>query len=147
MNFYKPDYFNITEFVPKEVYESKTVNPFWLISPYLLWTADQIRIRYRKPVYINTWAFGDKNNFNYRGYRQPGCAVGALLSMHRLGLAMDFNVEEMTSIEVQNDLIKHPFIEPFQYITCVEKEAGVEKTHIDLRPHDKKKFGLLILNM
>lgn len=146
MLFYTPVNFNIAEFVPKEIFEKKGINPFWFVSPYLLWTADQLRIRYKKPIYINTWSFGDKQAFNYRGYRQPTCTAGAPLSMHRLGLAMDFNVENMTSIEVQNDLIKNPNIEPFKYITCVEKEAGVEKTHIDLRPHDREKLGIIILS-
>jgi hypothetical protein len=145
MLIYTPDHFKISEFLPKEIFNLKDVNHFWFMNPKIIWTADQIRLRYRKPVYINTWAFAGMGNFNNRGYRIPDCKIGAPLSQHKFGNAIDFNVEDTPAIEVQRDIEKNCFLECYQYITCLEIEDGVEKTHIDCRPHNKQKFGLLIL--
>jgi hypothetical protein len=145
MIYYQPKHFQISEFIPKQIAEMKNIKPEWFLNPAIIWTADMIRERYKKPVFINTWMFSGKPYINYRGFRPSDCNVGAWLSQHKIGNAIDFNVDGVPSKEVQSDIIKNYDLDCFKYITCVEIEPALEKTHIDCRPYDKKTFGILIL--
>lgn len=141
---YTPKHFSIKEFVPKDVYLQFGEKSIWFLRPELLYTMDLIRDRYGKPLTINTWSF-QLGGFHNRGFRTPDCEYGAKLSMHKIGAATDFNIEDFPSEEIQSDIIRFPFIKPFEYITCVEIEPELEKTHIDLRSHNKQEYGLIIL--
>lgn len=142
--FYTPKYFSIKEFVPEKVFKEFGDKSIWFVRPEILVTADRIRERYNKPMVVNTWPF-QENGFQNRGFRDPDCIYGAKRSLHKLACAIDFNVEDIPSEEIQKDIIKHPFQKSFELITCVEIEPGVEKTHVDIRAHNKQKYGLLVL--
>jgi len=146
MLYYDLKRFKIIEFFPPNIAKLRNVELEWFMNPAILWTADSIRERYKKPLFVNTWMFPGMPVFSYRGFRQSRCSVGAEMSQHKLGNAIDFNVDGISAAEVQADIQKHPFDAAFQYITCLEKEPGVEKTHIDVRPRYKEKSGILILS-
>ncbi len=104
-------YFEMREFLPKETWGEIKDKPdlakqfYKLVSPKLVEAVTQAREYFGKPVTINDWY--RKGHFNYRGYRPSNCKVGAKNSMHKKKpcCAIDFNVEGLTSDEV-NDMIK-----------------------------------------
>jgi len=134
--YYIPEWFKPYELVPEETYKLLENRPWviWqLFDPRTLYVADRIRMRYGKMV-ANTWYWGGKNQ--YRGWRPPGCKVGATYSQHRYGRALDLIPQERTAHGIRQD-IRNGVI--FKYITCIED--GVEWLHFDVRNYE----GLLIV--
>ena len=146
MHHYRPTNFTIEELVPQPLFQRYRSNPdfLWrLLNPYMLWTADAIRNHYGVPMTCNDWSWGGK--FQGRGYRTPDYPSGAFYSQHKLGNALDlWPGSTITGTMIRDDIIANPDLEPFQYITTVE--SGVRHLHFDLRNHDRKTHGILVVH-
>ena len=115
------------ELVPTEIYELLGEDSLKLMDKKLIETLLFIRKKLDRGITINTKYKGGR--YNLRGYRPKNCAIGALYSAHKEGLALDFDVEGMTANDVRSwlkaneNLLPHP-------IRC---ENGVSWVHIDVR--------------
>ena len=140
---YKPTHFTIYELVPESLFKLNYPDEmfFTLFDNRILWTADGLRRRYGKMI-VNTYNWGGKSH--YRGWRPFDCEVGAKLSQHKFGRALDLIPTEITAEEIREDILKkQKGLELFKYITCIE--TNVSWLHFDCRNHNKQRFGLLII--
>lgn len=93
------DRFDLTEFIPKEIYSQYGDKSIWFLDKKIVNVADRIAVMLGKPIIINNWNKGGQNN--YCGYRQPDCPTGAKLSQHKRGCAADLHVVGMLPDEVR----------------------------------------------
>lgn len=122
---YRPRHFELRELVDPETYRWLGERAWWVLDPRALATLDQLRDRFG-PCTVNNWhADGD---FRYRGFRPPGCAVGAALSQHRFGRAFDCTFRE-TAQEVREYIRAHRA--EFPFLTTLETD--VTWLHFDVR--------------
>lgn len=121
------NFFSIKELVPPEIYEAEGNEAWSLIDPRLIETLNWIRANLNRVITVNNWAFNGQ--YKYRGFRPKDCAIGAVKSAHKEGLAADFDVKGMTADQVRDWLSKNEHSLPYP-IRC---EEGVNWVHIDLR--------------
>ena len=125
----KPRYFQLEEFVPKSLFELEDHEKLWLcMDGRVLWTGDKLRMRYG-PMIANNWHSGGP--FQNRGFRAWELNLGARLSQHRYGRALDLDPEKVTAEEIRQDILKHPDLDEFRYIRCIEE--GTNWLHFDVR--------------
>ena len=136
---YQPKYFKLYELLPKEFYK-EDINIWFIFDYRLLWTIDRLRIKWGKLV-ANTWHWGGQNQ--YRGYRPFDCNVGAKLSQHKFGRAIDLIPLEASVDEIRKDIINKTYAPDYQHITCIEED--VSWLHIDVRNWDKRNNNVLII--
>lgn len=147
--FYKPKYFGLHELVSKSIYQEYEAKNklylLWNVFDYrMLHTLDSLRIKYGKMT-MNDWKWRRDSNFNqYRGWRDPSCEIGSVLSQHKYGRAADLIPSETTAEAIRKDIKANPWEDTFKYITCIED--GVSWLHFDVRLWDKEKRNLLIIN-
>jgi len=129
---YKPKYFIIEELVSKDEYSqyhSQYGDRLFLLFDYrILITADMLRELFG-PIVCNTWHYGGSNH--YRGFRPWHVWVGAVMSQHKFGRALDLVPVKLSAEEVRQDIIAHPTREAYQHIKAIED--GVGWLHIDCR--------------
>lgn len=136
--YYIPKYFKIQELVDPETFAALGTRCWILFRPELLWTIDEIRVFFDRPVLINNWIFG--GTLKYRGFRPSSCKVGAKFSQHKFGCAVDFDVRDMTANEVRKKIMdNYKTSKAFQHITAMER--NVTWVHIDLRNIEPPKDG------
>lgn len=135
-------FFRVEELVDKATFSIFGDNAKTLFRPVLLFTIEQIRKRFEKPLIINNWSFGGE--YQYRGYRPANYKHCSLYSQHRFGNAVDFNIDGVTATEVREDIKNNPLISTYYYITAVEKD--VSWVHIDFRNYDKEKLGIFFFD-
>lgn len=127
---YRPEFFELYEMLPRDFYAAwypvRAENLWSIFDPILLAAADGLRARYG-PMVINTWFWGGPNQ--YRGYRPPACAIGAPLSMHRFGRALDLVPTRTTAEAIRAEIRRHPSDPVFQRVSRVEN--NVDWLHID----------------
>ena len=127
LHFYRPEYFQIYELVPKAEFREYDESELWMIfDPFLLIAADSLRARYGAMI-VNDWHNGGW--FEFSGWRPPGCEVGADLSMHRFGKALDLKPAHITAERIRRDMKKNPDDSTFKYIVRVEDNKSW--LHID----------------
>ena len=119
--------FHLEEFVSKETFDYFGANSLRFIAPEIIEIAQYLRDWFGKPMTINNWINGGK--FKWRGFRTPGCGVGAELSSHKRGMAIDFNFGALESEYVFNVIVdpKNKFFS--KGITTIEKNT-IGWTHI-----------------
>lgn len=86
---YTPKYFTPRELLPQDI---ESDNWMYVFDHRLLRSLDAIREEFGAIIVNNyplTGAF--KGELQYRGWRPPGCDVGAEFSQHRFGRGLDFN--------------------------------------------------------
>lgn len=109
--------FNIKELVCKHCYDKFKDNAWQFLSTELLSVLYTLRyIIFNKPITINTWHKG--GSFTQRGLRCNMCSTvcgknAVYISAHILGKAIDFNVEGLTSDEVNKTVIDN--VDKFEY--------------------------------
>lgn len=123
---YTPKHFIIEEFIPKDIFE-KYGQCWQIMDERLIITADQIRDHFGKKMTINNWKWNGQ--FSQRGIRSFNSKVGAALSQHKFGRAIDFDIEEMSAEEVRTEIIKNK--DKFLHITAMETD--INWVHIDVR--------------
>lgn len=140
MNCYVPQYFAPWELVPPKIVESMDTWRIWLLfDPRILWTMDAIRVLYGKPITVNDWKTGGV--LTMRGFRPENVNLvpGVLVDQHKYGRAIDFNVAGKSAEEINEDIIKNPARNEYQFITGLEVKKSW--THIDCRNFDKGANG------
>ena len=124
---YIPTHFTLTELMPKRYLHVVSSERLWAtFDPNLLSSLDILRDYVGKKIYINY------NSMQCRGYRD--CVVcgevGGALSPHRLGRAVDLNIEGMDSEEVFHMILRKQHL-----FTGVRRMEDISKTptwiHID----------------
>lgn len=135
----------IYDFVDREIFLKYGSKSWIFIDPRLPWTIDKIEDFTGKRTKINNWMefcykksieeieviLQQENIYQQRGFRNPWCRVGNIISQHRFGRALDFEIEGMEPSEVQQMIIENQDKEMLQYVT--QMECQPDKTHIDTR--------------
>ena len=124
---YIPTHFTLAELMPKKYLHVVSSERLWaMFDPKLLSSLDILRDYTNKSIYIN---YG---SMQCRGYRDCDVCggVGGALSAHRLGRAVDLNIEGMSSEEVFHMLLKKQHLFP-----GIRRMEDISKTptwtHID----------------
>lgn len=122
--------FYLSEFIHPSFFEIKGVNPIWFIDPRVFSMAQALRDRFNKPVIINDWT--SKGNYSLSGLRPFSSRVGAPLSQHKYGRAIDPKVIGIDALDVQLDILGN-----WQYyqeagLTTIE-DSTPTWTHMDCR--------------
>ena len=132
MEIYKPDHFNLYEFVPPEIYIEREQLAWELLDPKMVYTWDELRKRTGKSCTINNWKSG--GNFRDRGLRTFLYYKDGKVhySQHIFGKAGDGDVYDMTPEEVINFIVEEKAKGSFQYLTGIE--VGENWVHLDTRP-------------
>ena len=141
---YKTKHFKLYELLPRGFYEAHRHEEdrlWFMFDARMLWTADRLWDLYGPTVIANDWKWGGNNQ--YRGWRPWDCEVGADLSQHKFGRALDQKFRHAAAEEVRRDIKNDPWKSEFRYITALED--GVSWLHWDVRNWSKSKYGLLII--
>ena len=144
---YIPKHFEVQELVCPHVYKKWGHNPNFIwnfFDPRLLKTLDFLREKINKPIYANNWTL--VGVFDERGLRCNLCDLvksktnlsKTYMSSHILGKACDFDVKDMTSLEVRSWIISHANELPFS----LSLEDKVNWVHIDMREQQNQKVYL-----
>ena len=124
--------FHLEEFIDPDTFDAFGEQSIWFIDPRIVALAQFMRERLAKPCTINNWSFGGK--FKHSGFRPPKCTVGATLSQHRFGRAIDLKVKGMTADEVREEIIGNFDIYKKAGLTTIEDGAYAPSwCHIDIR--------------
>jgi len=132
---YIPKHFKIQELMPKSFYNNNAHRmPFlWSIifDERLLRIIDTIREQYG-PMTCCNWSYGGKRNWS--GFRPPSCGIGATLSQHRFGRAVDLLPKDCTPDEIRDEIIdRQNYIE---WKDVGGLEMNITWLHIDTRSRD-----------
>ncbi|OPL13595.1 MAG: hypothetical protein AVO39_10370 [delta proteobacterium MLS_D] len=126
--YYKCRHFNIKELVDKKTFARFGEDAWMFFNPMALRMLDALRDYFATTVTVNDWPFGGKNQ--YRGFRPPGCKIGAEFSQHKRGAAFDISVKGFTAETVREEILTHKDTY-FPQITCLEGE--IPWVHFDCR--------------
>jgi len=154
--YYTPKYFTPQEMFSKAIWDRELSkgNAIWrLLDSRLLITADLIREHFCGTkrsssidvMTVNNWSWGGR--FQYRGYRDIELDILILgnkfskTSQHCFGRGLDYHFNRTTAEEVQQDILKYPQAERYQFITGLE--IGTSWVHNDFRCWDKTQFKIL----
>jgi len=91
---------------------------------------------HNESITVNDWAWG--GNFKSSGLRLPAGLVGAKLSAHRFGTAIDCKFKHLTPVEVQDLIMSNQ--DKFIFISRMEN-AKVTKTWLHLETCTNKRTG------
>ena len=122
--------FLLGEFVPPEILERYPDKGIWFIDPKIIAIAQFMRDRYHLPIIINDYL--SKGNYINSGFRVPSEEVGAVLSQHRFGRAMDIKIQGMFPEEVRADIKRNWELFRGVGLTTIEADTPTW-THLDCR--------------
>lgn len=125
--------FVMQEFVPREIFNLYGQKSMWFISQGVVTSMVFLRNWFDASITINNWHTGGK--FQNRAYRVPDSNVGARLSQHKFGKAIDFNVAGLTSDEVAKRIMDNwDELRTNVSFTTIEDPAFTKGwTHLDTR--------------
>lgn len=135
-------YFMLHEVVPRSTLYTWGSRCKEFLDPRIPDGLEVIREIVGQPVYINNWAWG--GNKQYRGLRPFNSSVGASMSQHKFGRAIDFNVRGVHPDEVRKILqAHHKELRKHGWTTL--EHGGFAKTwiHIDMRSHGGDTFRIV----
>jgi hypothetical protein len=158
-----PQYFCKEEFFSPTVVEKEDPDQIWRLMDWrILYTIDEMRIYFNKPIRINNWKWvkDSKYRFEQRGFRafedlaeksidmvdwgKIVPSFSSFTSQHCFGRALDFDVEGMFAEEVREDIqSNHSHATRYQYITTIE--GKVNWVHMDVRCWNVNSSGILII--
>ena len=93
-------YFKAQEFVSPKIYDIFGELSWNFISPVMVEAANFIRDKAGVMVLINGV------NYQYSGYREYDCPIGAKYSEHKFGRAIDIKLKYMTGRDIFNFVMK-----------------------------------------
>lgn len=140
---YKPKHFGIKELVPKALYNKyKGRGDAFLFQVVfderLLKLIDTIRESFG-PMTVCDWSWGGASQ--YRGFRPPDCTVGAALSQHRFGRAVDMIPKDISPDEIRDYIIQRQ--NHIEWKDVGGLEMDITWLHIDVRSRtDDNKINL-----
>jgi len=98
--------FSLDEFIDPATYKRFGTASTWFIDPTIVQVAQFIRTRFNKCVTINNWSSGGQ--YKLSGFRPMTSKVGASLSQHRFGRAVDIKIGSKNDLEaVYEDILKN----------------------------------------
>jgi hypothetical protein len=126
------DDFIVQEFVPKEVYDVFGLKSAWFIDIRIVYICQFLRDYICKQLTVNDWYFG--GNYNNSGFRKSDTTIGAVMSQHKYGRAVDIKIEGLTPQEIEFTVVNQ-WIELRRLgLSTMEK---IDKTptwvHLDVR--------------
>ena len=123
--------FTLQEFIPQSIYQQYGDKSIWFIDPRLPALAQAIRDIIERPVIINNWFTG--GTYSNCGYRTPDCLIGAKLSQHKSGRAIDLHFQGINDYEAIRNIIRANWskLQPLG-LTTIEKETPTW-LHCDMR--------------
>lgn len=125
-------YFKIQEFVSKNVYTQYGEKSIWFVDPKIQKLANFTRKFFGRPVTINNWLWGGK--LENRCFREPSLNIGAALSQHISGRAIDINVAGLTPKQVYAAILANEKAFMEAGLTCVEDISDTPTwCHLDIR--------------
>jgi len=129
---YVPKYFKPYEFVSEKLFKIYGDDSLLFVSDELKITMDAIREFFDVPIYINNCRIAINSekfggSFQNRGYRDPFTSVGAKLSQHKFGRAIDFHSPVIASSTIRKQILENQNL--FPHIHRMEK--NVSWVHID----------------
>lgn len=133
---YKPEFFELEEFVSAPVFDRFGQSAWWFIDVRIVWTADAIRHYFDRAVKINSWKWGGP--FQFRGFRPYQSADWKPWSQHSFGRAIDFDVQGMDAQAVRSEVLAHQKDPHFRFITAIEDD--VSWVHVDCRDTGKSEI-------
>ena len=142
-----PKGFELYEFLPRDFYNKYYPvhgERLWKLFSYeLLWTAQQLRIRYGR-LDGNDWHWREEDPYanQYRGWRPFDCPVGAKLSDHKGHRALDLMPMETEAEAIRWDCLQESISGPFTHITAIEED--VPWFHYSVGNHNKKFEGIRV---
>ena len=135
---YVPKYFTIEEIFPRSIASRLPSEYLWsLMDEKILQAADAIREYVGRRMFVNYYGM------QCRGFRDCNeCAnVGGKLSAHRVGKAIDFNIEDMPTEEVYEMVLRKSNL-----WKGVRRIENIEKTptwiHIDSKEHNEENIKI-----
>jgi hypothetical protein len=130
---YKPKHFGIKELVPKDLYNkySSRGDSFLfqvVFDERLLRLIDILREEFG-PLTVCDWSWGGASQ--YRGFRPPNCSVGAALSQHRFGRAVDMIPKDILPNDMRKQIIADQNSDKWKVIGGLEMD--ITWFHVDVR--------------
>jgi hypothetical protein len=118
--------FYLSEFIDPDTYKRFGDSSIWFIDPQIIQVAQFIRTRFARSVTING------GGYKYSGFRPPACKIGAKLSQHRFGRAIDIKTDNMP--EIYQDILSSSKLYMKVGLTTIENiEATPTWLHLDCR--------------
>ena len=87
------DNFYLREFIDPDTYKMYGNASIWFLDRKIIEIAQKLRERLNVVLYINTW-FITGGSFSLSGFRPPDSQVGATLSQHKFGRAIDIKTHD-----------------------------------------------------
>jgi len=136
---YTPIHFKAQELVPPTssafLYGQELLD--MLFDEDILIIADKLREKFGAMV-ANTWNVGGAHQ--YRGWRPRNCAVGALNSKHKMGMAIDLIPAEISVNDLRDHIVaRKGKLYDMPRITGIE--MGVPWLHVDIGRKTFTTFG------
>ena len=130
---YIPIHFGIKELVPKDLYDkykSRGDNFLFQVvfDERLLMLIDRVRDKFGSMT-ICDWSWGGGSH--YRGFRPPNSSVGAALSQHRFGRAVDMIPKNVSPDEMRTYIIDNQNSGDWGNVGGLEMD--ISWFHIDVR--------------
>lgn len=122
-------HFDLEELVPPTTFEDRGLRAWELLDERILIAMDQLREDWGA-IQVNTWKWGGP--LMYRGFRPPECSIGARLSQHRYGRAIDFTPLE-ANLETVYNAIKDGEYHGITTLENIEATSRGNWIHIDCR--------------
>lgn len=136
---YQCIHFGLPELVYPELYydykNADRLDLLWLVfDERVLKIADTLRDTYG-PIFVNNWNYD--GSLKYCGKRPENCEVGAELSQHKFGRALDLHFTKVDAAKVRKDIMENKVSLPYP-ISCLE--FGISWFHFDVRNNDSDKI-------
>lgn len=142
MSYYIPKHFKLYELLPPDMYAlyRHKGNILWsvLFDYKAIYTIDRLQVRYGTTI-CNDYHWGGLHK--ERGFRRFKSEIGAELSQHKFGRAIDCKFKYISAEKVRQDILAEPLHEDFKYITCIE--IDITWLHFDTRNWNKADYGIL----
>ncbi len=122
--------FSLHEFVPPMIYEKYVDRSIWFVDPRIIELAQFIRERFGKPMTINNYLSG--GGYQFSGFRDHLCGIGAVNSQHRHGRAIDFRIKGVAPAEIRQDIITNYSLYGESGLTTIEADTPTW-VHVDCR--------------
>ena len=99
------DNFYLDEFVHPDVYNLYKESSIRFLDKRIIEVGQLLRTLVQKPIVINSWYNGGR--YKSSGLRKLSSTVGASMSQHKFGRAIDVKVKGMTTKEVQEFILEN----------------------------------------
>ena len=136
--------FVLQEFIDPDTYKKWGDKSIWFIDPKVIHIAQLLRDKSGRAVTINNWSVGGL--YKLSGLRPLDATIGAKLSQHKFGRAIDVKIQGYNPEQV-HDLIKNNWLEFKEIGLTTLEDLSLTKTwtHIDVR--NTGKDDLLIVGL